>query len=409
MLARLIGTVFILTMASASALAQTTYYPQAGGSVGGTGLLAYDSPYIGVNTGDCTVGEITITATGTPTSGETPGFDYVIATVGTASIRYTVQAGDTNNSIAAGLATAMRNDTLVRTWFDVSCPDGKPFSGTGHNPTGQSVIIPVNNVLYYDQPWPLLGLTHANAVSSAHTTITTGANRGNGSNLGANPTVLYNRYVAGRQGINGDFLHQMLVYGQNDSTGSARYGALQWSVKNVATGGEQGQAQFEFGNGANCGLVLSGTNSFATLNAPGGCQLAIPGGYGSGGGTHYLCWNSATGGLSINGACGTSDPRFKKDWKYDLPGLAVLDRLNPGTFDWIDDWSDKHDGRQIGLDASEVKAALPWVATQAGDGTALGIDYAKLTVAEIVWIKELVARNADLDRRIQRLESAIRP
>ena len=115
----------------------------------------------------CIIGDEIFTVSGTPTAAETPGFAYKVGAT-TVNVTYTVQPGDTNDIIAAGLALAVKNSASMAGIINGTCPNGNYYSGTatavftGGGQGGFDVITAAD---------PNLAGNSWTALSSANTTI----------------------------------------------------------------------------------------------------------------------------------------------------------------------------------------------------------------------------------------------
>jgi hypothetical protein len=96
--------------------------------------------------------------------------------------------------------------------------------------------------------------------------------------------------------------------------------------------------------------------------------------------------NRSTEIWAVNGTIQTSDRRLKTNI-HALPyGLAEVKRLNPVSYNWIDE---KNTGNKIGLIAQEVKKIIPEVVTGNEATETLGMNYAEMVPVLINAIKEL--------------------
>ncbi len=96
--------------------------------------------------------------------------------------------------------------------------------------------------------------------------------------------------------------------------------------------------------------------------------------------------NRSTAIWAANGTIQTSDRRLKTNI-HALPyGLAEVKRLNPVSYNWIDE---KNSGNKIGLIAQEVKKIIPEVVVGNEATETLGMNYAEMVPVLINAIKEL--------------------
>jgi len=278
-----------------------------------------------LTSGHCGIGDEDLTVSGTPTATEQPGFTYTIGAT-TATVTYTVQPGDTNNSIAIGLAAAAQANPTFVSLVNGNCPDGNAYNGA------VTAVGLGNNQMGFDPIWtanPLAGGNSFSGVNSTHTTITTfPVNTLTGALYRSDTT-----YVAGRNAAVGDVPFQYQLLYQNASGNPAAYFSETYIVlspsalradKNWVLGPcgydfstSTGVASFQSNN--NCDLNLIANNSttnnvtIATGNAgainlehgSGGVIAGI-----NGGSNGKYCTASATSGTIClqppNGALGSA-------------------------------------------------------------------------------------------------------
>ena len=117
----------------------------------------------------CSEGDENFTVSGTATQGESPGFTYKVGST-TVTITYTVQNGDTNSSIAAGLALAVKNSVAMTGIINGTCPNGNYFNGTKTSVQYASGVEGGFDIIWTADPnaagnaWT--------AINTTHTTIT---------------------------------------------------------------------------------------------------------------------------------------------------------------------------------------------------------------------------------------------
>jgi hypothetical protein len=111
-------------------------------------------------------------------------------------------------------------------------------------------------------------------------------------------------------------------------------------------------------------------------------------------GAGYVC--SGSGGLlSFASTCSTSDARLKNVDGPLTAGLDAITKLKPVKFHWKD--SRRGAGEQIGLIAQDVEKVFPQVVGKNSEGYKT-LDYEKLVAPMIVAIKELKAKNDNLEQ-----------
>jgi trimeric autotransporter adhesin len=115
------------------------------------------------------------------------------------------------------------------------------------------------------------------------------------------------------------------------------------------------------------------------------------------GGIYSLCYNGTTRFIS---SC-SSSIRYKQNIMSFSPGLSLINRLRPVTFDWKSDGS--HD---LGLVAEEVADVEPLLATYR-DGQVEGVKYDRVGVVLVNAIKEQQAQIDLLRQQIASLKALL--
>ncbi len=117
------------------------------------------------------------------------------------------------------------------------------------------------------------------------------------------------------------------------------------------------------------------------------------------------------GNMFVNGTISQpSDSRLKTNI---VPLTGALDRLvnlQGVYFNWVESkggMGGKLEGKQVGFIAQEVQKVFPEVISEDSENHYLGIDYAKLVPILLEGIKELDAKNKDLEMRVERLEKKL--
>jgi|HubBroStandDraft_4_1064222.scaffolds.fasta_scaffold00027_7 hypothetical protein len=304
-----------------------------------------------LTSGHCGIGDEDLTVTGTPTATEQPGFTYTIGST-TATVTYTVQPGDTNNSIATGLAAAAQANTIFKSLVNGTCPDGNTYNGA------ITAVFLGNAQMGFDPIWsanPTAGGNSFSGINSTHTTITTFP-------INELTGALYrsdNSFVAGRNAaVNDNPFQYQLLY--QDSTGAS---AVYWSETvlahsvtpgattpdvNWSFGGvcaydwlvNTGQAFFEASAGCDLNLVAndSTTNNVNVATGSAGAinLRAGSGGVIAGNGTivgQYCVTNATSGSICLKpptGALGTQTLTLP-DATDTLTGKATTDTLTNKT------------------------------------------------------------------------------
>ena len=113
-------------------------------------------------------------------------------------------------------------------------------------------------------------------------------------------------------------------------------------------------------------------------------------------------------GSAIAGSC-PSDSRYKRDVRSFASSLDKVVALRPVTYFWrAEAFPEKAfgDSQTYGLIAQEAEAVLPELVSTADQGYK-SVDYSRLPLLAIQALKELKARNDDLERRLAVLEAAL--
>lgn len=213
----------------------------------------------------CWVGDEDFTVTGTPTTGEQPGWSYKVGGT-TITVQYTVQAGDTNSNIAAGLVAAARANSSFVSLISGACPNGVVLNA------GPSIVQLGSSASGgFDVVWTAAPTLSGNAwtpVNSTHTTITVAPN-------GKLSTVAgFTEYanVVGRTSIVGDVPFQnSLVY--PDSAGNPQnYWQETFVATNVTPGSQTFSKTWTTGT---CGYLFAPQATISAIEANGSCDLAL--------------------------------------------------------------------------------------------------------------------------------------
>ena len=108
------------------------------------------------------------------------------------------------------------------------------------------------------------------------------------------------------------------------------------------------------------------------------------------GGTTQICQNAS---LQI-ASCGSSF-RYKQNINPFNPGLSLINRLQPITFDWKD--GGMHD---LGLGAEDVAAIEPLLVTYNAKGEVEGVKYDRIGVILVNAVKEQQTQIEDQQKEI---------
>ena len=106
--------------------------------------------------------------------------------------------------------------------------------------------------------------------------------------------------------------------------------------------------------------------------------------------------NRSTAVWAVNGAIQTSDARLKKNVHTLSYGLAEVLKLNPVSYNWIDE---KDTQNKIGLIAQEVKKIIPEVVSGNEENEKLGMNYAEMIPVLINAIQELKMKVESLRKK----------
>lgn len=273
-----------------------------GGGNGGHNLAWYDqngsftADMITIVSSDPTTQAYYFSITGTPTTGESPGFNYsgtFNSNPFNINITYIVQVGDTNTSIATGLLNAWAANASVQNIFS-----GKNFviNALYGNATATEI--------YIGQYYPVASTVTMTAINSAHTTVTVTL-PSNKNNIDVNPYIGLGRNVPGRAALAGDLIAAIFASGQ-DSTGTAftTYGNIIHKIVDPTAGATVGQwlitQNEKSGIAVSQGLqILSNTGAYPTGGDVAGAVNAANGLYWNGNPVVYS--NISTGDSSISG------------------------------------------------------------------------------------------------------------
>jgi hypothetical protein len=119
-------------------------------------------------------------------------------------------------------------------------------------------------------------------------------------------------------------------------------------------------------------------------------------------GALFQVGNSGDGSVAKANSWSTfSDIRLKRDLTKIPNASEIVDGLNGYYYYWKDG---KDQSRQVGVVAQEVEKVLPEVVHTGSDGIKT-VDYPKLTAVLIEAYKEMEAKNASLETRVEELES----
>jgi hypothetical protein len=143
------------------------------------------------------------------------------------------------------------------------------------------------------------------------------------------------------------------------------------------------------------GAIVS-TSSTIAMGRPDGSDKVRIFGLGVAGST-FLCRNS-----NNEIATCSSSLRYKTNTAAFSPGLDIVKRLRPITFDWKD--SGVHD---LGLGAEDVAAVSELLVTRNKDGEIEGVKYDRIGVVLINVVREQQAELEDLKKQISELKKLV--
>jgi hypothetical protein len=211
----------------------------------------------------CSEGDENYTVSGTATAGESPGFTYKVGST-TVTITYTVQAGDTNSSIVAGLALAVKNSVAMAGIINGNCPNGNYFNGTKTSIQYASGVEGGFDIIWTADPnaagnaWT--------AINTTHTTITVTPV----SIFIGQTGIIVSSFIPGRDAVAGDNIFVGSFLFQNNLGVATTYLTDQLTVVNPTTAAFS--RTWTGGNG--CGFnwaTTTGIVSFSAVN----CDLDI--------------------------------------------------------------------------------------------------------------------------------------
>lgn len=186
---------------------------------------------------------------------------------------------------------------------------------------------------------------------------------------------------------NGFFSGSLIAYNVNANVGT--FSGLQtdfFFAKNVTINQP---------NPSSTGLTINGNAQIGFLS------LAL-----DSGGTTPVCWKEIGGRLTD---CHSSSIRYKQNVKSFAPGLSMVNRLRPVSFNW------KADNQpDMGLVAEEVEKVEPLLVNYNAKGEVEGVKYDRINVVLINAVKEQQAQiehllnlNATLNSRLRAIEKRL--
>ena len=254
---------------------------------------------VGLVSGDCTTVPVIVTVSGTPTSGESPGFTYNDHAGHSTNITVAATTGETNAQIATALGVAFKANATIATIFSGTCPDTIPVSKIITN------SFAGGSTFYFNQFWPEQATATTTAINSTHTTVT--VSQGD-ARLENNPYLSLGRHIAGRAPVAGDLIGALYPGIGDDSVSYAtgglnvQYGDLFVRVADPLASAPVGNIQLVEASGTGIALQATGTG------ITGGAYL-----YGTAGA-------APTGGFMGNGSWNVSSGYYLGG----LSGLATL-------------------------------------------------------------------------------------
>jgi hypothetical protein len=246
---------------------------------------------------DCVTVPVHIDVSGTPTTGESPGFTYNDHAGNSVNIVVPATTGETNTALAAALIAKFKADPTIATIFAGTCPDTIAVSKIITNAFSSGTTA------YFNQFWPEQATATTAAINTAHTTIV--PSQGD-ARLENNPYLSLSRHVAGRAPVAGDLLGALYPGIGDDSVSYAsggqniQYGDIFVRILDPTAGSTVGNIQIVESSGT--GIEFQGASSNGCCTASGGALLlgansAVPTGSFQGNGT----WNVG-GGYYVGGS-----------------------------------------------------------------------------------------------------------
>jgi hypothetical protein len=187
-------------------------------------------------------------------------------------------------------------------------------------------------------------------------------------------------------------------------------GTPEGGCENVPLNGTSGDSgTFVWADGQASDYISSGSNQFlvraiggavftaGAVNDPAGNRLRVAGtlrvdSLGSSGATS-LCWNNSN---QIS-TC-SSSARYKRDIEDLDSGVALIERLRPVHYRWIDSGED-----DIGFVAEEVAELMPELITRNADGGVEGVRYERLTAVLVKAMQEQESEQQGRDAMLAEL------
>lgn len=213
----------------------------------------------------CALGDEDFTITGTATQGESPGFSYKVGST-TVTITYTVQAGDTNSSIAAGLALAVKNSVAMAGIINGTCPNGNYWNGTATSVQFGSSAEGGFDIIYTADP-NLAGNAWT-PINTTHTTVTVAPN----SAFFGGPSFTTTAFIPNRSAVANDVFWAESYQWQDSSGTIINYLTDVLSVLSPTAGAATFQRTW---TGAGCGFEWSMVVNTAAYFSASVCDLRL--------------------------------------------------------------------------------------------------------------------------------------
>lgn len=150
-------------------------------------------------------------------------------------------------------------------------------------------------------------------------------------------------------------------------------------------------------SGANSFVLRTNDTDRLTIDSSGNVSLNVL----PGGGITQLCYFPAPGNFQIV-SC-SSSLRYKTNIANFKPGLSLLDRLRPISFNWK-----KGGMADVGFGAEEVEKVEPRLVTYNQQGQVEGVKYDRLTVVLVNAVKEQQTEIESQRKLIDRQQSSLR-
>lgn len=270
---------------------------------GGGNFLLWATDSVGLVSNDCTTVPVHVDVSGTPTTGESPGFTYNDGAGHSTNITTPATTGQTNAQLTAALSTAFKANATISTIFGGTCGDGESVSKIITN------AFASGSTFYFNQFYPEQATATTVAINTAHTTITVSQGDARFDN---NPYFSMSRHIQNRAPVAGDLLGALYPGIGDDSTSytgtgqNVKYSQIFTRIADPAAAAPVGNVQIIEASGTGISLQATGTGI-----AGGALLFGTAGAVPAGGTAGFMgngTWNVGTGyyvagvsGLAIAG------------------------------------------------------------------------------------------------------------